>query len=123
MPPENTIDLLRHSVTRDDSHQYDGGGNVIRFFLPSGYAGLYGSLPSELPPYWSPARDSFLRATVFAEALWGSAVGIAGTKTASLSFEIEGEVGLRVRRAQEMMLNTGRNGYVSEVTKGVADYL
>lgn len=123
---ENQADLIKHSVTEGDvANQYKPGSNAVwRVYLPAGYGEqVVGTLPAELPRYWTPIRDRYTRATVLNESLWAASVAIACTKTASLSFEIESEVPQRVKRAQEMMLALNGTGYVPGVSVGVRDFL
>src|SRR5687768_13705605 len=98
-------DTLKRSVTRDD-YQPVGEGGAYRFILPFGPGDtglLPPGLPMNLPPWWSRARDTVLRASVHHEGMWASAVAIAATKIAALGWEIDGEVPLRVSRGRDIL--------------------
>lgn len=117
-------DVLRHSVTKDD-YASDGGksGRVINYWIPAGSGGLI-SLPPQPPPYWSPGRDDVLRGTIFSESLWSSAIYIAVTKIAALSWDVKGDVALQLRRCQDLLLqaDNGR-GWVKFIEKHLRDFL
>lgn len=96
---------------------------VYHFIVPwTGYG--YGqdrfALPPDPPAYWSPARDDVLRATIYRESAWDTAVAIAIAKMVSQAWEVEGEVPLRVRRAQDLLLATP---WVRFISMQVRDYL
>lgn len=117
--------LISKSVTAGDVGDV-GQNGVIRMIIPLGSWGIDShALPAKLPPYWTQSRDFVLSSTVHHEAMWGAAVGIAITKTASLSFEIQGDVPLRVKRGQELFLSADgrRVGYVSFMAKHLRDFL
>jgi hypothetical protein len=82
-------------------------------------------IPPELPPFWTPARDVVLRSTVYNEAFWAGAIGIAITKMASKAWEVESEISIRARRGQDLLLQAdGRAvGYTSFLAKHLRDYL
>lgn len=117
--------LISKSVTAGDAGDV-GQNGVIRMIIPLASWGIdRKSLPAELPLYWTRDRDFVLSATVHHEAMWGAAVGIALTKTASMSFEIQGDVALRVKRGQELFLSAdgSRVGWVSFLAKHLRDFL
>lgn len=116
--------LQARSVTAGDQGQVSNG--VIRLVIPYqpyGYNNL--NLTPEPPGYWGQARDFALSATVYREAMWGAAVGIAITKIAALSWEIDSPSPMRAKRTQEMLLNAdgARVGWVSFLSKHLRDYL
>ena len=117
-------DVLRHSVTKDD-YADDGGrkNRVINFWIPAGSGGLI-SLPPNPPPYWTPGRDDTLRSTIFYESLWSSAIYIAVTKIAALSWDVKGDVALQLKRCQQLLLqaDNGR-GWVKFIEKHLRDFL
>lgn len=123
----NIADVINHSVTKSDTEgQYTKGhaGSVWQFFFPAGGENSYGVLPPMPPLYWSQERDRLLRSTVLRGGFWAHAVGIACTKQAAQSFEIEAEDKPQlVKRAQEMMLALDGKGYVQGVQRGVRDFL
>ncbi len=123
----NINDVVQRSVTRQDAESAyrHGSGAVWRFYVPmGGESDMWGLLPPEPPAYWSVERDRVLRYTTIKGGLWADAVGIACTKVASQSFEIEGDdVPQLVKRAQNMMLALDGTSYVKGISRGVRDYL
>jgi len=123
MPDE----IYTKSVTKDELSVVKDG-TVIRMIVPfaSGY-GNYANIPipPEPLPYWSFDRDAVLRSTIHHESMWGAAVGIAITKMASTAFEVSGDIPMRVKRAQDMLLNAGgrRTGWVTFIAKHLRDFL
>lgn len=109
--------VLTRSVTRDNYEDTPRGGGVLQFLVADGWA------QPDLPGYWSPSRDFALAASVDREAMWASAVTIAATEAASLSWDVQGDVGLRVRRAQQMFLTAGGEGWLPFALKNVQDFL
>lgn len=83
-----------------------------------GDAGLV-SLPYEPPAYWSPARDLALRDAYRRGGQWSSAVNIAVTRVAVAGYELDGDIGLRVRRAREML----GSGWIDLVQRLAIDYV
>lgn len=117
--------LIKKSVTANDVGQVSNGG-VIRLMLPLASFGIDQlSLPPTLPPYWTLQRDFTLSATIHKEAMWAAAVGIAITKSASLSWEVTSEIPLRVKRTQDLLLGAdgSRVGWVSFIAKHLRDFL
>lgn len=81
-------------------------------------AGLV-SLPYEPPVYWSRERDLALRDAYRRGAQWASAVNIAVTRVSVAGYELDGDVGLRVRRAREML----GSAWIDAVQKLAMDYV
>jgi hypothetical protein len=116
-------DFLYKSVTAGDLGEVAANG-VIRLIIPwAGYGHDGIALPPKPPLYWSPARDVILRSTVFQDAMWAGAIGIAITKMVSMAFEITSKVPKRQKEMQELLLNADGDGYVSHISKGLRDYL
>ncbi len=92
-------DVLRRSVVADDVESARSG-SIFFLMLPSISIGS-----SLLPPFWSISRDWELYQTIFRESQWANAVFKAISKMASLSWSVEGDIPLRVRRAREMLLS------------------
>lgn len=125
MPADNTLtqDLLKHSVTAGDATDYRSTGSVISFqFSIWGYPPYMGILPNTPPPYWSYARDAIFRSTIMGSSRWSEAVAIAATKAAATTVNAKGDVPLQVRRAQQFMVEWGKDGYVVSQEKGVSDF-
>lgn len=123
--PDQT-DLINRSVRRDDVVRSHGDVPPLLYFaFPTwGRLPYQGPLPPELPTYWTPQRDFVLRGTILAEDFWGEAVAIAATKAAAMSFDIDSDVPLRRKRAQELMLQwDGQGGWVQSQEKGIQDFL
>lgn len=119
---------LEHSVKAGEI-SIVRNGTVINMAIPLyGMGGIYGtgeSLPPTPPPYWTWRRDLTLRATIFYEAMWAAAVGIAITKMASKGWEITSDVALRRKRAQDLLLHADgrRVGWVGFLSKQLRDFL
>lgn len=126
------VDFLRESVTAGDVVS-KVENNVIHVMIPFGGEGAgWGQwgidqiqLPPNPPPYWTFDRDYTLRSTVHKESFWAGAIGIAISKIAAMGFEIKGDVPIRVKRGQEILLYAdGRQtGYVNFISKHLRDYL
>lgn len=112
------IDLIKNSVTKNDYADTPRGG-VINFMIPW-YPGVGVGLPPEPPQWWSRARDFTLRSTILYEDMWAAAIGIAITKIASSSWEVDSEIPLRARRGQDLINNSD---WVKLFAKGLRDYL
>lgn len=101
-----------------------GGSTILQLFVPA--SPLRATLPPALP-FTLQQRDRVLSLTPRADAQWGAAIGIAVTKIASLAWEARSSVGIRSRKAQELLLNAdsalGQGGWVHYLAKQVRDYL
>lgn len=120
------MQVLKKSVTFQDYTQDAGKTNgVVRFMVGSALnPGLMAGIPPIPPPYWSPSRDQVLRATVHFESMWAGAIYTACTKIASLSWQVEGDVALQVKRAQELLLSADDNqSWVTFISKLVRAFL
>lgn len=111
-------ELIKKSVTAGDYAETPRSG-VINFMIPW-YPGMSVGLPPEAPQWWSRARDYTLRSTVLFEDMWAAAIGIAITKVASSSWEIDSEIPLRARRGQDIINDSD---FVKLFAKGLRDYL
>ncbi len=89
-------EITRHSVTRDETEQ----SAVMRIMIAPMFAEPLVPLPYDLPAYWMPERDQVLRRAFRLGGLWASAVHIALTRLSSLGYEVDGDIGLRVKRAK-----------------------
>lgn len=114
--PKTPIDLLLDKSVRADEQKMLGGAFRLWF------AGLDSDplvpLPFALPPYWSFERDRVMRRAVRKEGTWGTAINIAASRLAAMGYEVDGDVGLRVRQARKML---GRD-WVSLMQKTSQDY-
>lgn len=120
-------DLINKSVKAGEVSTVKDG-NIIKMVVPwfSGYAReTSGGLPPALPAYWSQQRDYVLSNTIHYEASWAAAIGIAITKVAALSWEIQSDTKLHARRFQEIFLQADgrRVGWVGFLSKHLLDYL
>ena len=111
-------DLIKKSITAGDYAETPRSG-VINFMLPW-YPGMAQGLPPEPPGWWSKSRDVTLRSTVLYEDMWAAAIGIAITKIASSSWEVDSEIQLRARRGQDILNDSD---IVKTFAKGLRDYL
>jgi hypothetical protein len=113
-----SADVLRHSITRGD-HEAPGAG-VFQILAASAP-----SVPG-LPAYWSFSRDFVLGSSVHMESMWGSAIGKAITKQASLGWTVAdtNDSDLRTKRAQLLLhLAEGGQGWVTFLSKHLRNYL
>lgn len=111
-------DVLKRSVTRDEAEQ---AGVSHYWIAPMSFgagAGLV-SLPYEPPPYWSRERDLALRNAYRRGGQWASAVNIAVTRVMVAGYELDGDVGLRVRRARETL----GSSWIDAVQRAAVDYV
>jgi hypothetical protein len=110
---------LTKSVKRNDYPSVAGG--YAYFFIPS-YDPSYTALPYDLSADWL-TRDKWLRYSTYAETMWANAVTIATTKLQSLAYNISGDVPLRVKRTQQLLLHADAGkGWVPFLGKVVKDY-
>lgn len=110
---------LAQSVKRGDLPKVQNGYAwfLTPYYVPGDYI-----LPYDLPS--SPvSRDKWLRYSTRAETMWSAAVKIAATKMQALAFNVSGGVGLRTRRAQELLLHADGAGWVTFSGKVMRDYL
>lgn len=112
---------LARSVKKDD---YDG---VIRLLIP-----LYRDNDALQVPFDLPGdpltRDAWLRASPHYEALWACSLGIAISRIQAWDYHIDGNIPLRVKRAQELLLHADMaapdgGGWVNFIGKVARDYL
>lgn len=114
-------DILNKSVTRADYADNPASGV---FLLSVASWPQSGALPPDLAGLTFGAMDKVLVTTLDEEPFWAGAVAIAVSKVASLAWEVNGDIPLRVRKSQDLLLNAdaGR-GWVSFISKTLTDYL
>jgi hypothetical protein len=113
-------EIIKRSVTRDETEANAAGGGVFRFFVAGASGGgLRVSIPEQPPPYWSPSRDVALKSAYRNGGQWASAVNIAVTRVMSAGYKVGGDVALRVRRAREMI----GASWIDLTTKAARDYV
>lgn len=124
------VDFLNESVTRGDiTNQVRNGVLHMMIPLAGDMWGNYGidqiALTPNPPPFWSLQRDMLLRQTPHKESFWAGAIGIAISKVAAMGFEVKGDVPLRIKRGQEVILYAdGRQvGYINFISKHLRDFL
>lgn len=109
------LDVLEKSVTANDQEFYRQTRGAYFLAVPNvPYAGQL-VLPPSPPAWWSPARDYALRATLFAEDMWASAVAKAITTQAALGWTVtdSADSQQRVKRQQDQYLfANGGQGWV-----------
>jgi 2'-5' RNA ligase len=110
-------DVLKRSVTRDEAESGMSHYWIAPLAFGAG-AGLV-SMPYEPPAYWSRERDIALRDAYRRGAQWASAVNIAVTRVGVSGYELDGDVGLRVRRAREML----GSSWIDAVQRLAMDYV
>lgn len=116
--PPVSQDVLRYSVTRDDYQKTPQSGVYHWIFPALGSAGV------DLPAFWSFSRDYVLSSLIYRESMWAAAVSIAISKIVSRGFEVDSDVPLRAKRAQDLFLNfDSGKGYVSGLQKHLMNYL
>lgn len=115
------LKIISQSVTAGDYADTPQGGAF--FFAVSNWP-QHEFLPPSLDNLSFRDSDKVTIGTVDKEALWAGAVAIAITKVSSLSWEVEGDIPLRTRKAQELLLraDAGR-GWVSFISKILQDFL
>lgn len=115
------LSVISKSVTQGDYADSPQGG---AFFLTVGTWPLSKFLPPDLDNLPFRDSDKVTIGTIDREALWAGAVAIALTKVSSLSWEVEGDIPLRTKRGQELLLHSdaGR-GWVSFISKILQDFL
>lgn len=114
-------DILKRSVTQADYAETPQSG---AFFLRVGSWPSYGSMLPSLDNLSLLDADKACIATPGREPLWAGALSIAITKVSSLAWEVQGDIPLRTKRGQELLLNAdaGR-GWVSFLSKILQDFL
>lgn len=114
----DTLELRKHSVTRDDV----GEGAPLTFLV----APLVPqhAVPG-LPPRYSKARDMALTATLDLEDMWASAVYKTITKRTARGWEVKDskDSTTRVKRAQQLLLRFDGTRYVPGMSKVLQDFL
>jgi len=115
------LDIINKSVTANDYADNPAGG---AFFLALRNYSYNKAFPPNLDNLGLRESDYITSATIDHEALWAGAVAIAITKVSSLSWEIDGDIPLRNRKAHELMMgaDAGR-GWVSFISKLLQDFL
>jgi hypothetical protein len=116
----DALDLVRHSVTRDDHPKgAPGAWNIM-----VGPSSAFGVAPG-LPSYWSRERDLILTGTRDFEDMWSASVYKAKTKTAALGWEVSDnkESQQRVKRVQQLLLHFDGTRYVPGFSKVLDDFL
>lgn len=109
-------ELIKNSVRRDE-FQNDYGIAMPFHFMAN--IAAFTRIEPDLPPYWTPERDTALWAAAMQEGTFASAINIAATKMASFGYEVDGDVALRVRRARELL----GNYWPTLMRKTVQDFL
>ena len=116
-------ELLDKSVTKNDLMPGTTvpGSGVWLLNFPA--YGMVGGTP-ELPPFWSLARDWELYKTIYRCGGWASAVYKAVSKKAAQSWDVDGDVPLRVKRAREMLLAfDAKKGWVPGISKHLQSWI
>lgn len=120
-------DVLIKSVTAADHAKTNGHGGMGAAFFLQVMAPAFGPAEgTDLPNYWSPARDWHLRSSVHLEPMWSAAVNKAITKIASRGWEVSDtdESDLRIKRGQALYLNAeAGQGWVAFMSRHLRDYL
>ena len=122
-PKAKLSEVKRRSVTANNSVSSTNGVLGVTFLTGYNQQSLIPVLP-ELPAYWSYSRDNILSSTPLYESSWANAISIAKSKFASLSWDVEGDISLRVKNGQELLLlGEDGQGWVDFIYKVVDDYL
>lgn len=112
-------DIRKFSVTRDDVGSASGA--PVFHWMLNAMPGATG-----MPAWWSPARDYYLRDALYTpfHDFWAGAIGIAITKMASQSWEIEGDAPRLRNFAQQLLLSADNNqSWVAFLGRHLQDYL
>lgn len=113
----DTLDLRRHSVTKDDATV----GYPLLFWV----APLTNAHQAPgLPPWWTRQRDMVLTATLDLEDMWQSAVYKAISKRVSRGWEVQDseDSQVRTKRAQQLLLRFDGTRYVPGMSKVLQDF-
>ncbi len=112
--------ILANSVTKGDYSDNPYGA----IFLSVGNWYSNGGLLPSLVGLSFRDSDMMTVSTIDYEAVWAGAVAIAVTKVASLAWEVEGDIPLRTKRGQELLLGSDAgNGWVSFISKLLQDFI
>lgn len=113
--------VIGKSVTAGDYAVSPSGG---AFFMAVTTWPYNPYLPPNLDGLSFQESDKVTAGTLDQEAFWAGAVSIALTKISSLSWEVQGDIPLRTKRGQELLLESdaGR-GWVSFISKVLQDFL
>jgi hypothetical protein len=104
--------LKRKSVTANDNQQYRQSP-ILQFLLnPQANAG-------GCPIWWSPARDHWLRGSIYLESLWASAVATSVRQLTALQWDVTGDAPRISAYAHEIILDYTMH----EMSKQVQDYI
>lgn len=120
------VDIRKHSVTAGDEFDYRNGGGVYFFNIwNGGYRDSFAGLAPTPPRYWSFERDFALKATMFHEAMWVSAINKAITKIAAQGWQVEDtdDSSRRTDRAQRLMHTADGKGWVHFISRHLQDFL
>lgn len=110
-------EVLAKSVTKNDWNDRPYPG-AFHFMLPGPMSSAL-----DLPPFWSLARDWMLFSTLYRESMWSAALSIAISKIVAMGFDIDSEIPLRAKRAQNLFLNMDAGkGYVSGLQKHLQSF-
>lgn len=124
-------DVLKRSVTADDTPEAVADGPVSIFVGPSNWSQIFGNGLLEgikgangLPAYGTKAADAVLSETPMIENMWASAVNTAIKKQSALGFTIQDttESSRRVKEAQSLLLNFD-GAYMLGIERHLRDYL
>jgi hypothetical protein len=124
-------DVLKRSVTAEDTPQAVADGPVSIFVGPSNWSQMFGNGLLEgvkgangLPPYGTKSADAVLTETPMIENMWASAVNTAIKKQSALGFTIQDatESTRRVKESQKLMLNFD-GMYMRGIERHLRDYL
>jgi hypothetical protein len=115
-------EVIQKSVTLGDYSDNPRGGVI---YFGTGTWSRFGQVfPPDLEGLSLRESDFITVNSVDHEALWAGAVAIAITKVSSLSWEVEGDIPLRTRRAHELLMSSDANrGWVSNISKTLQDFL
>lgn len=124
----DTIDLVKHSIAKDDypTDPRQGGGIWNIWIGPTGpLTQAPGLPPQSITPTWMRPRDIVLSSTREMEDMWSSAIYKAKTKTAALSYDIkdQDDSERRASRYQKMLLHFDGTRYVPGFMKVLEDFL
>lgn len=121
---DKPTEILAKSVTLNDVNPSPELGplRLFNFNLPA--PSLITQALPDCPMYWTYERDWILSRAALYEGNWSSALSIAITQMASLSWSVESDIPLRVKQAQEMFhtVESGA-GWIHFISKHLRDYL
>lgn len=119
--PTATDEILKHSVTKDETEYY----RAANIFLPLFHYSQPVSMLPELDSVNHWQKDAILTSTLRSERKWwASGVHTTISQVASTSWQVKGTPEIRAIRGQELLHTAnGGHGYIEFASRVILDYL